>query len=128
MKPEIYWIDGTEPGRLAILARPRGGDWLGDEVKGWKEAGIDIVVSALTDAEQAEWELQKEADLCRSQGMDFVSFPITDRGVPASERETRDLTARLAEAWKRGQSRPIPLQGRLRGRNPPFTPLNSRAD
>ena len=104
MKPEIYWIDGTEPGRLAILARPRGGDWLADEVRGWREAGVDVVVSALTVEEETEWELNEEAGLCRKHGLEFVSFPITDRGVPSSEREASELAIQLAGAWNQGRS------------------------
>lgn len=38
MKPEIHWIPGPWPGRLGILLRPRGGDWLSDEVRMWREA------------------------------------------------------------------------------------------
>jgi hypothetical protein len=25
---KIHWISGVEPGRLGIMPRPRGGDWL----------------------------------------------------------------------------------------------------
>jgi len=35
-----FWIPTETSGRLAILARPRGGDWLPDEVAVWKRAGI----------------------------------------------------------------------------------------
>jgi hypothetical protein len=32
MKAAIYWIAPVPSGRLAIIPRPRGGDWLEDEV------------------------------------------------------------------------------------------------
>jgi hypothetical protein len=47
MKPDINWIPGPWRGRLAIAARPRGGDWLEDELKGWSESGVKVVVSLL---------------------------------------------------------------------------------
>jgi hypothetical protein len=31
MPQNIYWISGAHPYRLAIVARPRGHDWLADE-------------------------------------------------------------------------------------------------
>jgi hypothetical protein len=44
-------IGGATPGRLAIVPRPRGGDWLADEVARLKAAGVDILVSMLEPAE-----------------------------------------------------------------------------
>ena len=46
-----YWIDTRADGRIAILPRPRGGDWLDDEVRDWSRAGLNIVVSLLTSDE-----------------------------------------------------------------------------
>ncbi len=34
-------------GRLAIATRPRGGDWLEDEARGLRAAGLDAGVSCL---------------------------------------------------------------------------------
>jgi protein-tyrosine phosphatase len=84
MKPDLYWIPGIKHGRLAIMPRPRAGDWLDDELKAWKLAGIDVVVSLLTPFEEMELGLQSEAQGCRDCGIDFVSYPIPDRQVPAS--------------------------------------------
>ena len=38
MKP--YWVDTGNPLRLAIVPRPRGGDWLEDELDQMKRAGV----------------------------------------------------------------------------------------
>jgi hypothetical protein len=35
MTTELFWIPGPWKGKLAIVPRPRGGDWLDDEVGGW---------------------------------------------------------------------------------------------
>ena len=37
---KLYWISGPWAGKLAIAARPRGGDWLEDEIRDWKNGGI----------------------------------------------------------------------------------------
>jgi hypothetical protein len=64
MRPEIFWIDAALPGRIAIMPRPRAGDWLADEVAGWRAEGVDLVVSLLEPHEVAELGLGDEADLC----------------------------------------------------------------
>ena len=91
MRPQVYWIDLPMAGRLAIMARPRAGDWLDDEISGWRAQGIDIVVSLLEQEEVSELELQREPGLCREHGMEFLSFPIPDRGVPESLRDALAL-------------------------------------
>ena len=96
MSPGACWIDGPTVGRLAIMARPRAGDWLADEVAGWRADGIDVVVSLLEPDEIAELGLDREAGLCRRQGIEFMSFAIPDRGVPASLREATALARLLA--------------------------------
>jgi Cyclin-dependent kinase inhibitor 3 (CDKN3) len=95
MKAELYWIKGPSAGRLAIMPRPRGGDWLEDEIRDWRFAGIDIVVSTLTNEEAAELDLTNEAALCHANGIEYVSFPIADRGVPFSFLATAELLQRL---------------------------------
>lgn len=99
MKPDIFWIESPWRGRLAILSRPRGGDWLRDEITLWKEAGIDIVVSLLTPRETSDLELQHESTIIHDEGLQFFSFPIPDRDVPASReavlRSVRELAGEL---------------------------------
>jgi hypothetical protein len=57
MAARVFWIDGAWQGRLAIVPRPRGGDWLEDEIADWRDAGIDVVVSFLEPHEVAEFAL-----------------------------------------------------------------------
>lgn len=87
MLTDLYWIEGPWPGRLAISARPRGGDWLIDEISRWHTNGVDTVVSLLTPAEVEEMELQNEGPCCRQNKIEFVSFPIEDRMTPASDAD-----------------------------------------
>jgi protein-tyrosine phosphatase len=87
MGTELHWVDGPWPGKLALASRPRGGDWLKDEVLGWQRAGIDEVISLLTPQEESDLDLQEEAREVKARGMEFTAFPIPDRQVPASETE-----------------------------------------
>ncbi len=85
MASDIYWIDSTQP-RLAIMARPRAGDWLEDEITHWRSAGIATVVSLLERHEIDELGLGDEPILCATAGIRFLSLPIADRGLPSDSR------------------------------------------
>lgn len=65
--------------------RPRGGDWLEDEIRGWKTSGIDSVVSLLTEDEVAGLNLENEPKFCKAHGLRYFSFPVIDRGVAVPE-------------------------------------------
>jgi protein-tyrosine phosphatase len=104
MSAKIFWVPGPWPGRLGIALRPRGGEWLGDEIRAWREAGIDVVVSLLEADEQADLDLTGEAASCRARGLDFRSFPIADRGVPRSCEAMADLAVKLLDALRSGQT------------------------
>ena len=53
MRPEVYWIELPADIRLAIMPRPRAGDWLDGEIAGWRAEEIDVIVSFL-EAEEVE--------------------------------------------------------------------------
>lgn len=96
MRAELYWIVDVPQGRrLAIMPRPRGGDWLSDELSSWKSSRVDVVVSLLAVDEVADLGLSQEAALCEALEMIFVSFPIVDRGVPSSGEAFLGLVERL---------------------------------
>ena len=103
MTPETYWIP-VNVGRLAIMARPRAGDWLQDEIDGWQTLGIDTVVSLLEPAEVCELQLGEEEGCCKDRGIEFVSFPIRDRDVPKSISATVELVTELATKVRDGSS------------------------
>lgn len=90
-------MDGPWPGKLALAARPRGGDWLEDEIADWKENGVDVVLSLLTPDEEADLGLDSEDRIVASKGMQFLALPIPDREVPSSETELTALLDTLNE-------------------------------
>ena len=104
MRTELYWIEGPWHGRLAIMPRPRGGDWLEDEIQAWHRSGVDVVVSLLTREEQTELNLPAEEALCRANGIEFVSIPIVDRGIPSSFDAFSVPVIRLAEQLGNGKN------------------------
>src|SRR5688572_7924210 len=104
MRTKLYWIEGPWRGRLAIMPRPRGGEWLEDEIQSWRQSGVDIVVSLLTREEQLELDLAHEESLCRANNIEFVSYAIVDRSVPSSAEEFSDHVARLAERLAGGKN------------------------
>jgi len=117
MKPTIYWIDKPGAGHIAVLARPRGDHWLESEIQGWREEGIDVVVSLLTEPEDRLLGLTLEAELCRSNGLAFINFPIEDCNVPLSSQATLQLVKELDALLSRGKSIGFHCRGGL-GRSP----------
>ena len=104
MHTELRWIDGPWKGRLAVAARPRGGDWIEDEINAWRDAGVDVVVSLVTSQESMALDLEREEEVCRAAGIEFISFPIEDRTFPDSDSATMNLTGRLASSLDRGKN------------------------
>ncbi|RSM48532.1 tyrosine protein phosphatase [Actinoplanes sp. ATCC 53533] len=82
MRPTLHVIAWPGPGRLATMAHPRGGDWLADEMTGLAAAGVDVFVSALTWEEDRRLGLTEVAAAASAAGIEFLSFPIADRGIP----------------------------------------------
>jgi len=98
MATDPFWIETGLPVRLAIMPRPRSGDWLKDEIASLKAANVDVVVSLLDNDEIADLELGEEGRLCGASDIDFLRFPIADRGIPdvaVLRPFARDLLARL---------------------------------
>lgn len=104
MMPEVYWIRDVEPHRLAVMPRPRGGDWLADEVSGWKRMGIDVVVSLLHRYEADELAIVEEEALCQRHDIQYRSFPIQDRGTPQSSTEFLALADEIAASVNQGRA------------------------
>jgi hypothetical protein len=53
----LFWMTDT----LAVATRPRGGDWLRDELTGISAHGVSTLVSYLTEEEESDLELESEA-------------------------------------------------------------------
>jgi len=100
----IHWVKGIEPHRLGLMARPSGGESLHEEVAAWRKASVGLVVSLLESHEVRELDLKAEPALSAKQGIEFRHFPIPDRGVPQSTRETSILVAELHAGLVQGKA------------------------
>jgi protein-tyrosine phosphatase len=100
---EIFWIKGNPPAPLAIVLRPRGGDWLEDDLLRLKQGGIETVVSMLEEDEAVLLALAEESVLAKKIGMQFLSFPIPDTQVPPDNAALRSFVAGLATRLRAGE-------------------------
>lgn len=101
---ELNWIDRVGEGNLTIMARPAGGPDLSSSTKQLASQQVDVVVSLLTMFEEVELGLEEEASLCNSVGIEFVSFPIPDRGLPESAQTVQKLVELVSVRLTEGKS------------------------
>ncbi len=102
MLPELYRVRDVDAGWLAVMPRPRAGDWLEDEIRGLTHAGVSVIVSLLEASEVYELGLSEEESVCASLGVSFRSYPIPDRGIPPDFASLAALLADLREDLRRG--------------------------
>jgi protein-tyrosine phosphatase len=69
-----------------------------------QRAGIDVVVSALTVAENEELGLVEESRCWQSRAIEFLSFPIEDRSVPNSSAEFTELVNSVTDFLRKGKA------------------------
>jgi protein-tyrosine phosphatase len=110
---EIFWIDGNPPSGLAIVLRPRGGDWLEDELLRMKRAGITTLVSLLEAEEALELGLGEEGMLATTVGLTFLQHPIPDRHTPPNSAGFRLFVKTLAERLQAGERIGVHCRGSI---------------
>lgn len=81
----IYWITDLANGKLGMMPRPRGNDWLEEDIKRLSLQDVDVLVSLLEKNEITELGLSNEEAICIQYGIRFFNYPIIDRGVPSSK-------------------------------------------
>ena len=106
MTTKIYWIGEKQitKGKLGIMPRPRGNDWLEDEIKALKFNQVDKLISMLERHETHELGLLKEQQICEKHEIDFINFPVKDVSVPNSQNDFIDLTKKLFNEIQSGKS------------------------
>ncbi|MFZ6875122.1 protein-tyrosine phosphatase family protein [Undibacterium sp. Di27W] len=95
MRPDIYKVNQLGLGFLAVMAKPVAGEWIADEFRGIAQFGINRLVSLLETHEIRDLGLQTAPDLCAQNQVEFVHFPIKDRGLPSSFSATQKLVTQL---------------------------------
>lgn len=69
------------------------------------------MVCLLPPAEMVALGLQREAALCGAAGLEFVSFPIQDFGVPGSIQDTATMARTIAGGVTAGRSIAVHCRG-----------------
>jgi protein-tyrosine phosphatase len=82
MRPTLYTVVRPGPGQLSTMAKPRGDEWLWEEMAALTLHGVNTLVCALTRPELEETGLTGEPDAARRTGLRFIALPIPDRGIP----------------------------------------------
>ncbi len=106
MISQIHWINEDKIGekRIGTMARPRGNDWLEDEIRGLKSRGVSCLVSMLESSEEWELGLEDEEATCKKWELDFINFPIKDVNTPKNEDEFIRLATDLANRIKEDET------------------------
>lgn len=95
MIPDIYKVELIGSGSLSVMAKPVSGEWIEDEFSNISMFGIDRIVSLLESHEVYDLGLDMEKALAEKNGMEFISYPIPDRGLPNSIDDFLRFTKRL---------------------------------
>jgi protein-tyrosine phosphatase len=95
MKPQIYQVELIGSGSLSVMAKPVSGEWIDDEFRGISELGINRIVSLLEIEESRDLGLNDEKQYSEKNDIEFVSYPIKDRGLPQSISKYLAFTKKL---------------------------------
>jgi hypothetical protein len=110
---DVFWIESTPPVGLAVVLRPRGDELLKEDLLGFKQGGVDILVSLL-DPNEAIWlGLKDEGPLAEDSGMQFLSYPILDVHVPANVATFRAFVAGFADRLRAGERIGVHCRGSI---------------
>jgi protein-tyrosine phosphatase len=102
---------------LAIVLCPRGGRALYADLLKLRRAGIDVLVSMLSDDQVDMLELKEEALTAKRLGMDFLHHPVPDHQIPGNPRAFRAFVDALAQRLRDGHRIGIHCWGSI-GRAP----------
>ena len=70
----IFSIPINSKGKIAIVSRPKGNEFLEESIEYLKQMEIGIVVSALTKEEEEELGLTLEGEFCNKYGIEFLNW------------------------------------------------------
>lgn len=105
MAAKIYWLHKFEnASQLGIMSRPRGNEWLEEELLSAKRQGVKVIVSLLEKDEILELGLGKQPVLCAKHEIEYLNFPIPDRSIPDQDKHFHDLIKQIKDRIDMGES------------------------
>jgi protein-tyrosine phosphatase len=96
--------DFANGAKLGIMARPRGDDWLEEEIMKFKKQNIGTWVSLLEQHEINELGLRNQQALCSKHELEYINFPIVDRSIPDKGNKIDSLIETLYQKTQTGNS------------------------
>jgi protein-tyrosine phosphatase len=69
-----------------------------------KNSEVQVIVSMLTQSETEELGLTLEPEECHACGIEFLNFPIEDRGLPTNVLEFKKFVEQIAKLLGEGKS------------------------
>ena len=102
--PGLFHVHFVGVASLSIVLRPRGGDWLQDDLHTLNRVGVNVLVSMLTLEEEEELGLATERACCSTAGMDYLSVPIADLGIPTDSATFEGAVRKVVAALQLGHS------------------------
>ena len=104
MWADIHWVSCPWQGKLCIGPRPRGDDWLDDDIARLRSEGIDAILSLLTAEEGKNLGLLNEGSVAKTHGITFISFPIPDMQVPSSSEAVSHVVDTITSELSSGRN------------------------
>jgi protein-tyrosine phosphatase len=104
----VCWITRTG---LGIASRPRGEDWLEDDMLRLKNEGIQTLVSTIEEWEARVLGLAEEDAIAERLGLHFISYPMLDRSVPPDQQQFRKFVTSLARRLETGEKIGVHCRG-----------------
>ena len=105
---DVFWIGDTG---LAIVLRPRGGEWLENDLQRIRMAGIQTIVSTIEAWEARELGLANEGPAVERLGMRFISYSLQDRSVPPEHRAFTEFVVKLGRRLQAGEKIGVHCRG-----------------
>lgn len=93
----MHIVRTVNNGFIGLMPRPKGEEQLEREITALKEKGVKVLVSLLEPCETEALGLQDEHALADRHGIDFISHPVPDRGVPADSEQFLSLIIELRD-------------------------------
>ena len=98
MPIDLWWVASPGKGRVGLVQRPRGGDWLPQDMTWLRAEGVDVIVSALQDQEIRGTHLEHQGHHAAANKVEYVRLPIGNMltPLPAIVPGLRALAGRVA--------------------------------
>ena len=103
MYTDLYTVSLEETGLLSLSGRPRGHEWLEDEINAWGKSGVTHVISLLELKEALDLGLRDEAFFTKQAQMRFTNYCIPDMQIPLNINDFIDLALNLSQEIQSGE-------------------------